>query len=278
MDSWDQPTKGTDMKSGKLKSYMSTLMLIALVCGGFVACNKGGGGGEVPAPVLPPQCPANHTLYQGKCVNPANFPIPTNPTNPSWGGYYGYYAENYLKNNLDISSSSTFRSFLKEAMGVCGQAEHTGGVYACDFWSNSAVDIVIQGDTTSNKLRAILTAWPKTNSAFQYGYALPSIGDALMGFFGFPILTSYSAYRNPLILDMTVSPINASKGFEARSYGDFYTQANRSLIQLQVDEGKLQDGYFNFRVGYQPLQSSAAKVMFTGQMIRCKNPNCAWSY
>mgnify|MGYP000004539376 CR=1 FL=1 len=243
--------KGDVMQFEQLKSVMMILASVALVSSGFVACNKGGDP-EVPAPAgpgvtTPPpiqqQCPANQTLYQGQCIDPANLPI--------LNGFFGFYAENYYKNNLNISSSSTWRKFLKEAMGVCGQADHTGGVYACDYWSNSAIDLVIQGGSASNTLRAIFTAWPKTNSAFQYGYALPSIGDALKSFFGFPILTSYSAYRNPLILDMTVSPINDSKGFEARAYGDLYTQANRSLIQLQVAEGKFQDGYFNFRVGYQ---------------------------
>ncbi len=259
------------------KSALKMLGFLLILGAGFVACSKGGSGGEAPAPVNPgvgqippPQCPNNQTWYGGVCIDPGQLPLVN--------GAFAFYSENYYKKNLRVSSSGTLRSFLKEAMGVCDQATYTGGMLDCNSWTGGGVDFVIQGGATENTLRAIITTWPKFNYGFQYGYQLPSIGDALLGFFGFPIITSYGAYRNPLILDMVISPINNSQGFEARSYGDFYTHANRSLMQLQVFNGRLQDGYFDFQFAYQPVKSSAAKVMFQGQFIRCKNPSCAWGY
>jgi hypothetical protein len=70
---------------------------------------------------------------------------------------------------------------------------------------------------------------------------------------------------------MTVSPTNNYQGFEARGAGDFYTNANRSLIQVQIAKGKLEDPRFDYRIAYR------GEIIVTGTFVRCNSADCGLS-
>ena len=67
---------------------------------------------------------------------------------------------------------------------------------------------------------------------------------------------------------MAVSAINNSQGFEARGYGDYWTGYNRTLLAIQVPQGKIEDNSFNFN--FQIKGQTAAQGTFT----RCRTQNC----
>lgn len=239
-----------------------------------------------------PDCGAGYTFANGSCM-PSQYAIAPGPGNSCPSGYVftgqfctptnlnvpgavpgvGYYSDNCTgRTNLSVTGTAAMREFLREGLGVCDRTGTVGGTYDCTAYISGFIDMVIQApNATSQNLTATFRVGAR-NNAFggygSYGYQLPSTwGEAL---FGIPSSqTYYGATRNPLQLNMAVSVINNNAGFEARGYGDFLTGANRSLIQIQVDNGKLDNSYgFNYRVLYK------GATMFQGNMVRCQSADC----
>lgn len=193
-------------------------------------------------------CPVGTVYTNGFCYN---------QTGTQWG-YNGSTGLNFVSNNVNynnakITNTSVYRSFLKKALQVCDQAHSSGGIYDCGSWATGQFQLNVQTvSAQSTELRATFSAYPTTNSYYWYGYSLPSATDFFYGMLGFPVYTAAIVTLNPLPIDkMVVSLINESKGFEARAYGDARTVANRSLIQLQVLEGKLDQSAFDYQVGFE---------------------------
>ena len=76
------------------------------------------------------------------------------------------------------------------------------------------------------------------------------------------------AYRDPLQVQMTVSPTNNSLGFEARGYGDYWTGFNKTLVTIQVLNGSSTSSNltYNLLIGGQ--------VAANGVMSKCQYQNC----
>ncbi|MBK9323201.1 MAG: hypothetical protein IPM97_09720 [Bdellovibrionaceae bacterium] len=226
-----------------------------------IACGSDGTDNNVNPNIA---CPPGTFYQNGYCTG----------GNGITGGYpgqfsaaIGFYSENYQAKNMQTTSA--LGTFLGEAMGLCNRGHANGGDANCNNWSNSAFDFVIQAPTTqTNTLQATFRAAMRPNPGFNYSYSLPSAGQIAGAFLGFPVPGNPSAYLPKLQLNMTVSVTNNYQGFEARGYGDYYTKANRSLIQLQVPEGKLENGYFTYRLVYK------GQVVATGQLVRCGNADC----
>lgn len=181
----------------------------------------------------------------------------------------GYLADNFQYKNINVSGATTYKSFLKKALGVCDRAANSGGIYSCDSWLNSYFRVIIQAQSTiSNQLRAVIMVYPQINNYGWYGYQLPSWNQFFMGVMGFPVPQQIGAVRNPLALDMTVSLINNSQGFEARSYGAYDTLANKSLVQVQVATGKILDNTLAVTLNFEGQQFAS------GTLYRCTHANC----
>lgn len=204
-------------------------------------------------------CPTGTYYSNGFCYN---------QNGTQWNGYQNGFAssinfvsDNFQYKNFKVSDSATFRSFIKEAMQTCDQAHSSGGIYSCDSWVAGQFQMNVQTvSTQSTSLRVTFAAYPQTNSYYWYGYTLPSARDFFYGMFGFPVYQASYVVKNPLPLDLVVSVVNDSKGFEGRAYGDQYTQANRSLIQLQVLNGKLEQAAFDYQLAYK------GKIFATGRL------------
>lgn len=181
----------------------------------------------------------------------------------------GYLADNFQYRNINISNGTPYKNFMKKALGVCDRAANSGGIYSCDSWLNSYFRLIVQAQSTiSNQLRAVFMVYPQVNTYGWYGYQLPSWNQFFMGVMGFPIPQEIGAVRNPLAVDTTVSLINNSQGFEARSYGAYDTLANKSLIQIQVTTGKILDNSLPVALFFEGQQFAS------GSMLRCTYPNC----
>lgn len=205
-------------------------------------------------------CPAGTAFQNGYCVNGNG--IVTNT------GSVGFYSENWHDRTLSPSGKG-YREFLKNAMGVCDREHSNGGLADCSAWLAGAFDIVMQAPATqTNAVQVTFRAKPRTNANYNYYYSLPSAGQLAGALLGFPTVGNPGAVRNPLQLNMTVSVTNNYQGFEARGYGDFYTTANRSLIQIQIAQGKLEDPAFNYRIAYR------GEVIITGRFVRCNTADC----
>lgn len=206
-------------------------------------------------------CPTGTYYSNGFCYN---------QNGTQWNGYQNgfvssinFVSDNFRYKNYQVTNSGVYREFIKKAMQTCDQAHSSGGIYSCDSWTIGDFQLNVQvAATQASTLRATFAAYPKTNSYYWYGYSLPSASDFFYGYFGFPVYTATIVTKNPLPLDMTVSIINDSKGFEARAYGDQWTAANRSLIQLQVLEGKLEQSAFDYQLGFE------GKIFAKGRLQR----------
>ena len=74
-----------------------------------------------------------------------------------------------------------------------------------------------------------------------------------------------------MVLNMTIWPINDSKGFELRGYApgqDDYNGTGNLLFQFQVANGKLEDNSWDYRLVFN------GDVAAQGRMVRCPNANC----
>lgn len=213
-------------------------------------------------------CPAGTTVQNNQCYYP-------NGTTTAAGGTLlnnvgaSFYSENWRTRNLTITNGGVFESFLNKAMGVCDRAHANGGTASCSSWVSGGLDLVLQStNAQNNTMRITFRAFPQTNMYYNYSYQLPSLGEFFAGMFGFPIFSNTGAMKNPLPLDLTVSVINNNQGFEGRGYGDYYTAANRSLMQLIVNNGKLENTSFDYQFAFE------GQVMATGNFIRCTQPDC----
>lgn len=213
-------------------------------------------------------CPAGTNVVNNQCVYP-------NGTTTAAGGTLlsnvgaSFYSENWRDRNLTITDGGLYQSFLGKAMGVCDREHSTGGTASCSSWAAGGLDLVLQStNAQNNTMRITFRAWPQTNQYYNYSYQLPSLGQFLAGMFGFPVFSNTGAMRNPLPLDLTVSVVNNNQGFEGRGYGDYYTAANRSLMQVIVNNGKLENTSFDYQFAFE------GQVMATGKFVRCTQPDC----
>lgn len=197
--------------------------------------------------------------------------------NTSFGYTNGFYADNYSQTStIRVTNGARMKQFFKFAMGVCDRAATNFGQASCDAYVGGNMDIIIQFPNASNSsMLATFIARPRHNPHGNFSAQFPSgwglLGIALGSVTGvhIPDPQSYTgAYRNPLQLEMAVSAINNSAGFEARGYGDYWTGANTTLLAIQVPQGKIEDNQinFNFLVGGQKAA--------TGSMTKCRALNC----
>ncbi len=236
------------------------LLMAAMAASMIVACAKsGGGGGEslpAPAPVPPPV-----TFGNGKVA---------------------FFAQNSKMDRLyqNIGSSYTIHSgmqtVLKYAMRTCDRGNSNGGTATCQSWMNGFNDIMIFANgAQASSVQMVLRSMPDTSCAnpyycTTYWYSLPSFKQFILGMFGFNSFNNSNVY-NPMVLNMSIWPINNSKGFEMRGNApgqDLYYNSGGLLFQFQVPEGKLEDAAWNFRLIFNGATAAS------GRMVRCPQANC----
>ncbi len=249
---------------------MISLILLGLSAAILTGC----GGKNESGGVANTACPAGFYYYNNQC-----YPLNNSGgyVNPNFNYSSGFYADNHSGTTvLRVVDGSRMKQFFKLAMGVCDRAAYNYGQASCDTYVGGSMDIIIQFPNNANSsLLATFIARPRYNPYSYYSAQFPSgwgmLGIALGTMTGvyLPDPQSYNgAYKNPLQLEMAVSAINNSTGFEARGYGDYWTGANTTLLAIQVPQGKVEDHRlnFNFMVGGQ----NAAQ----GTMQRCNTLNC----
>ncbi len=190
----------------------------------------------------------------------------------------GFYADNYSgTSRITVVNATKMKDLFKFGMGVCDRAAYNYGQSNCDSYLTGSLDIIIQFSQTgiANSLIATFISQPKVNQYYNYQAQLPSgwglVGAAIGYTTGLwlPDPNYYTgAQRNPLQVQMTVSQINNSAGFEARGYGDYWTGLNTTVLAIQVPQGKAEDANLNFN--FQVSGVTAAQ----GIMSRCQTPNC----
>lgn len=215
----------------------------------LTACPDGGGG-----TTMIPTCPATHVFdsSQNACV-PINGSIVTPQSGPV--RFYDFnrdyiqsgYGVQTRTGDMQIVSANAYKAFLKEAMAICDRNiwGWEAGLAKCDSWVSGTFKLIVQ---IPENLRPFIsfTAYPAPNF-YQYAVNI-GINGGGMAF-------------NPLNLssDTTFSLINNSKGFEIRGYGSYMNGGGLRLIQIQVHQGTLADGYLNYELWY-PYNGHATKI------------------
>ena len=234
-----------------LTSFLAiyTAVLVA-GCGGG---NDSAGG--VPVPVGP-QCGVGQVWNGYMCMNTSGIAPGSTVRYYDYNRYFyqGGYNIQTQNGDMTIVNSGAFQEFLKQAMGVCDR--NIWGVQAglakCSNWVSGSFQIEITVDG-SLKPTVSFTAYPAI-TWYQYSLSFGING----GGYAF----------NPLNLDQnnTFSLINQSKGFEIRAQGSYLNGGGLKLIQIQVPQGTLNDGYFAYEL-YFPYNNVATKIA-TGRFKR----------
>ena len=216
-------------------------------------------------------CPAGYWYSNGQCYNGNNSQGAGNQLNN------GFYSDNYSNTtSFRITNSAIMKNLFKKGMGVCDLAHSNLGQANCDAYIRGYVDVIIQlPSSTSGSAVATIIARPYQDPYFNFYGQLPSarglLGLALGWVTGIYIPEpSYyqGAYRNPLQIQMAVSPINNSQGFQANGFGDAWTGLNQTTVSIQVMNGSVNSTNLNYKllIGHQ----EAAE----GTMRRCQTMNC----
>lgn len=218
-------------------------------------------------------CPAGTWYSNGQCHSS------TSVTTASMNLNNGFFADNYSGYaSLTITNVNKMKELYKLGMGVCDRAANNYGLANCDSYIQGQTDIILQfpqGTAINNAIATIISR-PKYNQYYNYQAQLPNgwglLGAAIGYFTGVYIPdTSYyqGAYRNPLQIQMLVSPTNNNQGFEARGYGDAWTGLNQTIVGIQVlngDPNTSQTLNYNLIIG--------SSVAAQGTMRTCLRPNC----
>lgn len=224
------------------------------------ACGKSGSGDSAPA---------------GPAVVPTGIPSYVR---------VGFFAQNRKMTEQsgwsDMGSSyvieGAMNNVLKTAMRTCDRQKYNGGTVSCQSYMNGPQDIMIfMNGSQANQVQMVLRAAPDYSCSnpllcSSYWYSLPSFEQMILGVFGFNTFNNSYIY-NPMKLNMTVWPINDSRGFELRGYApgqDLYYNSGGLLFQFQVAEGKFEDLAWNFRLIFN------GDVVSSGRMVRCSTENC----
>lgn len=245
-------------------SFLASVMLLS--------CAGKNNDQPVPQPTAA-VCPVGQYYSNGNCFSQNGFGGPA-----AFNLNRGFYADNYSgTSRITVVNAQKMKDLFKFGMGVCDRAANNYGQSNCDSYLTGSFDIIIQfpQSGTANAMVATFIARPKVNPYFNYQAQIPSgwglVGAALGMTTGIwlPDPNYYTgAQRNPLQVQMIVSQINNSAGFEARGYGDYWTGLNTTVLAIQVPQGKVEDNNFNFNL---LVQGTAAAQ---GVMARCQTLNC----
>ncbi len=248
-----------------LKRAVRSPFLIALAVVALVACGKSGPSANVTPP------PPAATVVAPPTVNSVNVPL-------------GFYAQNDKMNFLypgAVGSTLNIQptgmaSVLKYAMGVCERNYISGGQALCSSWVAGLHDMMLfASGSQANKVKLVIRSMldqscQSPGACGSYWYSLPNFTQLILGAFGFNTYNNAGVY-DPMVLDMTVWPINNSQGFELRGYapgGATYQGGNNLLFQFQVAVGKLDDPAWDFVLYYNSV------AVANGHMLRCVSQNC----
>lgn len=243
-----------------------------------VACGKSGDD-TAAAPAVQVGCPAGTVFSNGYCLNQYGQVVNTGST--------AFKADNFRQGGVTISNSNVFRRFLSESMAVCDRGGTTYGTANCSsFLSGGYVQLTLQNTTTaSNTARLTVEVWPGSSmTGGWYSATLPTGSQAATC--GITMLLFGGCYMVPTAnqmqwgspvkaMDMVISDINNSAGIEGRAYGSVSTISQTKLIQLQVPNGHLTDGYLDFSLSY---DGTSGGSFLTGRLLRCSDASCGFTY
>lgn len=221
-------------------------------------------------------CPVGTYYSNGSCYGATGI-----QQSASFAYNHGFWADNYSGyTRLNFTNSAKMKEFFKWGMGVCDRGEKNYqniGQNNCDYYLSGQMDIVIQfSNANSNNMLATFIAKPRVNNGFNYAGSLPSgwglLGAALGWATGIhlPDPSYYQGTYKPVLqLQLAVSNINNSQGFTGIGYGDYMSALNRTKIEIQVPNGKIESTGFNFNFNIGGVTAAQ------GVMSRCKTLNCS---
>ncbi len=199
--------------------------------------------------------------------------------NPYGGGVTnGLYAQNanmqyiYPGSGVNLYVENHYKSFLKEAMGVCDRENYSAGTAACDAWLNGFNDIVLY--TYPNKAaRLVVRSMPlscqNSNPYYCSSYyaSIPKFQDMILNIMGLPT-GNFAGVFNPMVLDTTYNLTNNSTGFTWRTKGPTGSRAYLQNIDIVIPSGKFEDAQHTFELHYKGQRAAS------GTLIRCSTPSC----
>lgn len=251
------------MKAFIKYSFVATVLAGSL---GLVACNP-----KASESVPPVSCPAG-----AYCANGVVYPNGMNS-----GPRIGFYAlsQNYpaFNGGSSMNLGPGMLNILRDAMGTCDRQSQVGGanggLSGCGSWTSGYHDIIIMFDSIqSNHAKLVMHSYPYIDPYYAYYYSLPSLDQFFAGLLGIWSGNPAGLY-NPLVLDVTVWPINNNQGFELRAYGPTGSYAWKRLIQFQVTNGHIEDPMINYTMYIDNGKQQMATVA-SGTMARCHTQNC----
>lgn len=255
-----------------MKKHLLYLFTFSMLSGiGMLTACGGGSGPSVANPVATQNTTC--VYINGVCTTQNAYQTSYANTNIGFSAQTSNLSGYGIPTVGNLQIQSGFKTMLKEAMGVCDTGYSSGGLAGCDAWYNGQHEISFQlNSSTSSGVRMMIRSMPQYNAYYNYYYNLPSATDFFLGMLGFPVIGSYQGFFNPMILNGTIWPINNNAGFEIRANGPTVSMAWNKLLQLQVVNGKVEDGSFSFKLYYNGYLAA------TGTMARCQALTCNYIF
>ena len=199
----------------------------------------------------------------------------------AWSNYqrasgYGYGS---TSTTSTLSLNSSFKTILKDAMGVCNTNQTNIGSFNCDQWLNGGFhDIGVEfSGSAANMAKVIIRSYPDQSSAgFNFNLSLPKFSDVLGSFFGIGYSQAAQATYNPMVLQMAADPINSSQGFQLTSFGGNWSLAWNTKLMIVVDNGKIEDATIPFKLQFQKDGVLTPTTVGTGTLNRCQTQDCGF--
>lgn len=245
------------------------LGLAAWIAAVLTACAKSGSSGPSNPP--PPPCIGNN------CGGILPFDQKV-----------GFYAQTsnldyyYANGGSSYTTQSDFYNVLRYSMGVCDREQTNIGLANCQNWMSGYHDIVLLMDNaTASQAKLILRSYPSYNPNAWYYVSLPSLGQFFGSLFGISGGNPAAIY-NPMVLNMTVNPINENKGFVLRGYGPQWSGSWNVLMQFVVPEGKVENPAIDFMFVWNNMDAAttfdSSRAASLGRMVRCNLADCGLGY
>ncbi len=260
-------------------NIISKVFLIGTLCLTLLACNNKKSNSSAPSPV----CPVGYIPSPAGCVPSGSNILPPNyvPHN----GYIQYYASktDFMTNSDTLRPTDNYRTFLRDALGVCDRCSSTSGVgmgeaLECGAWVRgfNMLMISLAANQSSLHQMSFYTTPLISQSYFNFAWQFPDIGDFFVTLFtGAPAPScnygQFSPYWAPQV---QYDVHNSGQGFVLyMNNGPAYSKWNLFKFRLYVPVGKIGDPTFDFKLSVMDKENKSYDLA-TGTLTRCQTTNC----
>lgn len=231
-----------------------------------------------------PTCPAGQVATPAGCALQGNMIPPVGYIQPNGTIQYFASKSDFIAAKDTLTLTSNYRTFLKEALGVCDRCYTTAGQgLECDSWLrgfNMLMMSLAATNSTATHQLAFYSTPQLTQSYYYFAWQFPKVEDFFLTLFtGVPAPSCNNGGFHPYwATNVQYDSANSGKGFVLYvNYGPVDSTWNHYKFRLKIPSGKVGDATLNFQLTVIKTNLSGKDESFdlaTGTFTRCQTANC----